>query len=57
MLDSWIIEEIKKKEQEAEENRPYLELPVSGQNQEPLPTEEERGIIIIQIGDESEEEE
>ncbi len=56
MLDPWIIEEIKRREQQKQE-RPVIELPIRGPEgrdraDRPKPEEEEppRGVAIIDYG-------
>lgn len=56
MLDSWIIEEIRKREKPREEDQPVVELPLDqdpDQEHQPVaPAEEEppeRGIVIIDL--------
>jgi hypothetical protein len=59
MLDPWIIEQIRRREEEQRDERPRLELPLPDPSQYPgyspnRAAEEEsgieRGVAIIQIG-------
>ena len=59
MLDPWIIEEIKRREQRKQEQPPVIELPIRGpegrdrsKNDGPeMPSEEDpRGVTIIDYG-------
>jgi hypothetical protein len=52
MLDAWIIEEVKrKKEEQEEQERPFLELPLADpkEYEEKIEEEPERGIVKIQL--------
>lgn len=56
MLDAWIIEELRKRELEKEEQeRPFLELPIADPKEykekikEKIKEKSKRGVIIIQL--------
>lgn len=52
MLDAWVIEKIKREEEEKQEQkRPFLELPIVEQEEreEKIEDKLERGVIEIQL--------
>ena len=52
MLDTWIIEELKRREElEKEESRPQLELPIPPSDWRPpeKPEDSKRGVCIINL--------
>lgn len=55
MLDPWIIDEIRRREEEQKEERPVLELPLEmpvykEHGGKPPTTDEERGVVIVEFG-------
>lgn len=50
MLDTWIIEEVRRREREREQPQLPLELPRPEPDPDTPPKEEDRGVVIVPLG-------
>ena len=60
MLDAWIIEKIRERDEKQEDDRPTIQLPVPQdlpRAPKPEKVEPSRGVIVIDIGGREDEEE